>query len=101
MQGKKPFLDKKVTRFRLSERVAPHNLHRRLTELVNWTFLYNQTRALYSHTGQPSLDPVVFFKLVLVGQLENLVSDRRLVEHCALRLDILLFLGYAVDKELP
>jgi hypothetical protein len=33
--------------------------------------------------------------------LENLVSDRRLVEHCALRLDILYFLGYEVDEELP
>jgi hypothetical protein len=44
---------------------------------------------------------VVFFKLVLVGRLENLVSDRRLVEHCALRLDILLFLGYEVDEALP
>ena len=101
MQGKKPFLDKEVTRFRLSERVRPHNLYRRLAELVDWSFLYEETRALYSHTGQPSLDPVVFFKLVLVGRLENLVSDRRLVEHCALRLDILLFLGYEVDEELP
>ncbi|OGX87300.1 transposase [Hymenobacter coccineus] len=44
---------------------------------------------------------MVFFKLVLVGRLENLVSDRRLVAHCALRLDILLFLGYEVDEELP
>jgi hypothetical protein len=44
---------------------------------------------------------VVFFKLVLVGRLENLVSDRRLVEHCALRLDILFFLGYELDEELP
>ena len=56
---------------------------------------------LYSRTGQPSLDTVVFFELVLVGRLENLVSDRRLVEHCALRLDILYFLGYEVDEELP
>ena len=101
MQGTKLFLDKEVTRFRLSERVPPHNLYRRLAELVDWSFLYDETRGLYSHTGQPSLDPVVFFKLVLVGRLENLVSDRRLVEHCALRLDILLFLGYEVDEELP
>ena len=43
----------------------------------------------------------MFFKLVLVGRLENLVSDRRLVEHCALRLDILYFLGSEVDEELP
>jgi transposase len=101
MQGKKLFLDKEVTRFRLSERVPPHNLYRRLAELVDWTFLYDETQALYSHTGQPSLDPVVFFKLVLVGRLENLVSDRRLVEHSARRVDILLFLGYEVDEELP
>ena len=101
MQGKKVFLNKEVVRFRLSERIPPHNLYRRLAELVDWSFLYEETRALYSRTGQPSLDPVVFFKLVLVGRLENLVSDRRLVEHCALRLDILYFLGYEVDEELP
>jgi transposase len=100
MQGKKLFLDKEVTRFRLSERIPPHNQYRRLAELVDWDFLYAETQALYSHTGQPSLDPVVFFKLVLVSRLENLVSDRRLVEHCALRLDILYFLGYEVDEEL-
>ena len=43
----------------------------------------------------------MFFKPVLVDRLENLVSARRLVEHCALRLNILLFLGYEVDEELP
>src|SRR4028118_2055249 len=101
MQGQKHFMDKEVTRFRLSERVPAHNFYRRLAELVDGTFLYQQTQALYSHTGQPSLDPVVFFKLMRVGRLENLVSDRRLVEHCALRLDILYFLGYEVDEELP
>jgi transposase len=101
MQGKKQYLNKEVTRFRLSERVPAHNFYRRLAELVDWRFLYEETQALYRHTGQPSWDPVVFFKLMLVGRLENLVSDRRLVEHCALRLDILYFLGYEVDEQLP
>jgi transposase len=101
MQGHKQFPDRVVLRFRLSERVPRHNLYRRLAELLDWSFLYEQTRDLYSHTGQPSLDPVVFFKLVLVGRLENLVSDRRLVEHCALRLDILYFLSYDLDEDLP
>ena len=75
MQGKKPFLDKEVTRFRLLERIPPHNRYRRFAELIDWTFLHEETRGLYSHTGQPSLDPVVFSKHVLVGRLENLVSD--------------------------
>ena len=52
MQGRKDFTDKEVVHFRLSERVPPHNLYRRLAELVDWTFLYDETRALYSHTGQ-------------------------------------------------
>ena len=101
MQGHKHFVDKVVLRFRLSERVPKQNLYRRLGELLDWDFLYEQTRALYSHTGQPSLDPVVFFKLMLVSRLENLVSDRRLIEHCSLRLDILYFLGYEVAENLP
>jgi transposase len=101
MQGHKQFVDKVVLRFRLSERVPKQNLYRRLAEVLDWDFLYQQTQTLYSHTGQPSLDPVVFFKLMLVSRLENLVSDRRLVEHCSLRLDILYFLGYEVDEDLP
>jgi transposase len=83
MQGKKEFLDQEMTRFRLSERVPRHNLYRRLAQVVDWSFRYRETQSLYSHTGKPSLDPVVFFKLVLVGRLENLVSDRRLMEQCA------------------
>jgi transposase len=101
MQGQKDFHDKLSLCFRLSERVPKHNFYRRLRDLLDWEFLRPQTRPLYSHTGQPSLDPVVFFKLVLVGRLENIVSDRRLLEHCALRLDILYFLGYEVDEDLP
>jgi transposase len=101
MQGHKQFVDKVVLRFQLSERVPKQNLYRRLAELLDWDFLYEHTQGLYSHTGQPSLDPVVFFKLMLVSRLENLVSDRRLIEHCSLRLDILYFLGYEVDEDLP
>uniref|UniRef100_UPI00404B71A6 transposase n=1 Tax=Fulvivirga sp. TaxID=1931237 RepID=UPI00404B71A6 len=51
--------------------------------------------------GQKSLDPVVFFKLCLIGYLENIISDRKLVEHYSMRLDILYFLEYDIDEELP
>jgi transposase len=101
MQGHKQFVDKVVLRFRLSERVPQQNLYRRLAELFDWDFLYQRTQSLYSHTGQPSPDPVVFFKLMLVSRLENMVSDRRLIEHYSLRLDIRYFLGYEVDEDLP
>src|SRR5680860_859119 len=49
----------------------------------------------------PSIDPVVFFKLLITGYLENITSDRKLVEHCGMRMDVLYFLGYDLDEELP
>ncbi|NMH89999.1 transposase, partial [Flavivirga algicola] len=52
-------------------------------------------------SGQKSIDPVVFFKLCLVGYLENIISDRQLIQHSSMRLDILYFLGYDIDEELP
>ncbi|MCM4161961.1 IS1182 family transposase, partial [Antarcticibacterium sp. W02-3] len=44
---------------------------------------------------------VVYFKICLVGYLENITTDRGVMDHCAMRLDILYFLGYDVDEELP
>ena len=43
MQGKKLFLDKKITHFWLSERVLTCNLYLRLVELVDWSFLHEET----------------------------------------------------------
>ena len=52
-------------------------------------------------TDKKSIDPVVFFKLCLVGYLENIISDRQLIQHSSMRLDILYFLDYDIDEELP
>jgi IS5 family transposase len=38
---------------------------------------------------------------MLIAHLENISSDRKLLEHCSLRLDILYFLGYDLDEPLP
>ncbi len=51
--------------------------------------------------GQKSIDPIVFFKLMLAGYFENINSDRKIIEHAKLRLDILFFIGYDIDEELP
>lgn len=42
-----------------------------------------------------------FFKLCLVGYLENIISDRQLLSHSKMRLDILYFLDYGIDEDLP
>lgn len=101
MQGKKDYQEKLFAHFQLSERVPKHNYYRRLKEVLDLDFLYVLTKQYYGESGQKSIDPVVFFKLCLVGYLENIISDRDLIVHSSMRLDILYFLGYDIDEELP
>lgn len=101
MQGKKKYQEKLFTQFLMSDRIPPENFYRRLKQALDLHFLYELTRSYYGESGQKSIDPTVFFKLCLVGYLENIISDRQLISHCSLRIDILYFLGYDIDEELP
>jgi transposase len=101
MQGKKEFTPKLFHTFQLSERVPESNYYHQLLLLLDMDWLYKATRHLYGTTGNPSVDPVVLFKFMLVGYMENITSTRHLVEHCSMRMDILLFLGYDIDESLP
>ncbi|MBJ6120074.1 IS1182 family transposase [Pontibacter sp. BT310] len=101
MQGRKNFKDERQLLFSLSAHVPEHNFYRRLKARLDLTFLYELTAPYYGKCGQQSIDPVVFFKLCLISYLENIVSDRKLIEHCSLRLDLLYFLDYQLDEPLP
>ncbi len=101
MQGKKVYQEKLFTNFQLSKRIPGNNFYRRLKESLCLDFLYKKTRKYYGECGQKSIDPVAFFKLCLIGYLENINRDRKLAEQCDLRLDILFFLDHDVNEELP
>jgi transposase len=101
MQGKKHYSEKLFKQFQLSDRVPAENFYRRLREVLDLHWLYKATKKYYGSEGQQSIDPVVFFKLILIGYLENLGSDRRIINTVSLRLDMLLFIGYDIDEPLP
>lgn len=101
MQGKKHYQPTLFETFELSSRIPEGNFYRQLKSVLDLRFLYSQTKQYYGDCGQKSLDPVVFFKLCLVGYLENIISDRKLIEHCSMRMDILYFIEYDIDEELP
>jgi len=101
MQGKKQYAEKLFISFQLSQYVPLENFYRRLKESLDLQWLYKSTKSYYGQEGQQSIDPVVFFKLILVGYLENLNSDRKIIVHSKMRLDILFFLGYDLGEELP
>ena len=101
MQGKKNYQEELFIDFQLSERVPKDNFYRRLKNILKLDFLYNLTKPYYGDCGQKSIDPVVFYKLCLVGYLENITSDRGLLSHCSMRTDIVFFLGYNINEPLP
>jgi transposase len=101
MQGKKHYSEKLFKQFQLSDRVPADNFYRRLKQILDLHWLYKATRNYYGTEGQQSIDPVVFFKLMLIGYLENLGSDRRIISMVSLRMDMLFFIGYDIDEPLP
>ncbi len=101
MQGKKDHQEKLFIQFQLSNYVPADNFYRRLKKLLNLDFLYRSTAEYYGKEGQKSIDPVIFMKLMLVGYLENINSDRRIISTSGMRMDILYFLGYDLGEELP
>src|SRR6185312_4296150 len=101
MQGKKYYSEQLFTSFQLSHRVPEDNFYRRLKGLLDIQWLYKATKKYYGTDGQQSIDPAVFFKLMLIGYLENLGSDRRIINTVSMRLDMLFFIGYDIDEPLP
>jgi transposase len=101
MQGKKTHQEKLFIQFQLSDYVPADNFYRQLKGILDLDFLYKSTSAYYGKEGQKSVDPVVFMKLMLVGYLENINSDRRIIRTSGMRMDILFFLGHDLDEELP
>lgn len=78
--GYKSYEEKLFYTFRLSERVPVNNFYRRLKGVLDLSFIRKYTQEYYGKEDQTSIDPVVFFKLMLIGYLENIPSDRKIVE---------------------
>lgn len=87
--------------FSLDEKIPKDHLFRKINEAIDFSFIYPMVKEHYSHTGAPSVDPVVIFKLSLIGYLYDIPSERRLLEEASLNLAYLWFLGYEIDEALP
>lgn len=101
MQGRKELTPKMLYQVHLQDLIPEHNFFRLLDKAIDFHFLYKATVQYYGDEGQESIDPVVFFKICLVGYLNNINSDRKLIEYCSNCLDVRLFIRYDIDEALP
>lgn len=101
MQGRKHFTPELFYQVSLQNLVPEDNFYRILSQELHLHFLYKATAKFYGSEGQASIDPVVFFKILLVGYLNNINSDRALLRYCSDSLSVRLFLGYDLNEDLP
>ena len=54
-----------------------------------------------SRGGRPGIDPVIYFKMLMVGFFENLRSERAIAARCEDSLSVRAFLGYGLEERTP
>ncbi|MCK9481721.1 MAG: IS1182 family transposase [Bacteroidia bacterium] len=101
MQGRKDIQPKMLYQVSIDSLVPTDNFYRLLSQTLDLNFLYKATAMYYGTEGQESIDPVVFFKICLIGYLNNINSDRRLMAYCSNCLDTRWYLKYDIDEDLP
>lgn len=69
MLGKKNYQEKLFMSFSLNQRVPQDNFYRRLKEVLDLQFVRDMARPYYGKECQKSIDPTVFFRLMLIGYL--------------------------------
>ena len=63
----------------IEDLVPAEHFLRKLNAVVDFTFIYDEVRELYSkNNGRPGIDPVALVKYLLVGYLYGIESERRI-----------------------
>lgn len=101
MQGCKQFEPRLFYQISLNDLVPQNHLVRRLDEVLDFSWIRKATATLYSDTGRPSIDPEVVAKLLMLGYLYNITSERQLMRDVQVNLAYRWYLGYDLDEEIP
>jgi transposase len=87
--------------FRLEDQVPENHLLRLIDRHVNFEFIRAKLKDSYSDAGRPSIDPELLLRMLLVGYLYGVTSERKLVEELRMHLAWRWFTGLGFDQEIP
>ena len=87
--------------FRLEDQVPENHLLRLIDRHINLEFIRAKLKDSYSDTGRPSIDPELLLRMLLVGYLYGVTSERKLVEELRMHLAWRWFTGLGFDQEIP
>lgn len=86
----------------IEDLVPGDHLVRKIAAAVDFTFIYAKVEGLYClDNGRPSLDPVVLFKMLMLGYLFGIRSERQLVKEIQVNMAYRWFLGFGLRDKIP
>ena len=82
--------------------VPSEHLLRKVDRTVDFGFIRDRVKHLYCEdNGRPALDPVVLFKLLLLGYLYGVRSERQLIREVEVNVAYRWFLGLKLRDKVP
>jgi transposase len=87
--------------FRLEDQIPENHLLRLIDKHVSFAFVREQLQDSYSDTGRPSIDPELLLRILLIGYLYGVTSERKLVDELRMHLAWRWFTGLGFDQEIP
>jgi transposase len=87
--------------FRLEDQVPENHLLRLIEKHISFGFVREKLKDSYSETGRPSIDPELLLRILLIGYLYGITSERKLVEELRMHLAWRWFTGLGFDQEIP
>lgn len=77
----------------IEDMVPKDHLLRKIDRHINFSFIYDKTKDLYSNVGRRGIAPEVLFKMMLIGYLFGIRSERRLGQEVKVNVAYRWFLG--------
>jgi transposase len=87
--------------FRLEDQLPENHLLRLIDKHISFEFVRQQLKDSYSEMGRPSIDPELLLRILLIGYLYGITSERKLVEELRMHLAWRWFTGLGFDQEIP
>ena len=67
----------------------------------SFEFVRHRLKDSYSETGRPSIDPELLLRILLIGYLYGITSERKLVDELRMHVAWRWFTGLGFDQEIP
>jgi len=87
--------------FDLDKVVPPDHVVRQIDGVLDLSWVHKELAPYYSHTGRPSIDPVLMIRMLLVGYVFALRSERRLCSEVQVNLAYRWFCKLSVEDQIP